>query len=98
MDTKEFYEGFQEKVNNTKNHLLEFLLRCSSENQLVAGYGAAAKGNTFLNYAGIRSDLISFVVDKNPHKQNKFLPGSRIPIYDEAMIKKTKPQFVIIFP
>ena len=98
VDTLSFYEGFQSKINTVKNQMLEFLIKASSEKKIVVGYGAAAKGNTFLNYAGIRSDLISFVVDKNPHKQNKFLPGSRIPIYDEQKIKTIKPKYVVIFP
>ncbi len=98
IDTLAFYEGFQKKINRVKNRMLEFLIQANRENKTVIGYGAAAKGNTFINYSGIRSDLISFVVDKNPHKQNKFLPGSRIPIYDEARIKEKKPDYVVIFP
>lgn len=96
MDKSEFYKGFQKKINISKDRMLEFLI--SVKNKKVVGYGAAAKGNTFLNYAGIRSDLVSFVVDKNPHKQNKFLPGSRIPIHDESVIKEHKPDYIIIFP
>lgn len=98
IDSIKFYQGFQDKINTAKNRMLEFLIKANQDKSLVIGYGAAAKGNTFLNYAGIRSDLISFVVDKNPHKQNKFLPGSRIPIYNEQMIKDKKPNFVVIFP
>lgn len=98
MDQKKFYQGFQEKINISKDRMLDFLIESKRKNNKVVGYGAAAKGNTFLNYAGIRSDLISFVVDKNPHKQNKYLPGSRIPIYDETYIKQTRPEFVVIFP
>lgn len=98
IDSIAFYKGFQEKINFAKNRMLEFLIEANRNNSLVVGYGAAAKGNTFLNYAGIRSDLVSFVVDKNPSKQNKFLPGSRIPIYSEQMIKERKPHFVVIFP
>jgi len=98
IDSIKFYQGFQDKINTAKNRMLEFLIKANQDKSLVIGYGAAAKGNTFLNYAGIRSDLISFVVDKNPHKQNKFLPGSRIPIYSEQMIKDKKPNFVVIFP
>lgn len=96
VDTSEFYKGFQHRINESKDKMLEFLI--GIKNKKVVGYGAAAKGNTFLNYAGIRSDLVAFVVDKNPHKQNKFLPGSRIPIYDELQIKQNKPDYVIIFP
>lgn len=98
IDTISFYNGFQNKINNAKNRMLEFLIQANRNNSKVIGYGAAAKGNTFINYAGIRSDLVSFVVDKNPHKQNKFLPGSRIPIYNEQMIREKKPDFVVIFP
>ena len=64
----------------------------------VAAYGAAAKGNTLLNYCGIKKDMVSFVVDANPNKQNKFLPGSHIPVVDESMLKREKPDIVIIFP
>lgn len=98
IDQKRFYEGFQDKINICKNETLELLLKAKHNNDKVVGYGAAAKGNTFLNYAGIRSDLVPFVVDKNIHKQNKFLPGSRIPIYDETLINQIKPAYLIIFP
>lgn len=64
----------------------------------VAAYGAAAKGNTLLNYSGIRSDLINFVVDLNPYKQNKYLPGSHIPIVGEEYLRLKRPDFIIIFP
>jgi hypothetical protein len=64
----------------------------------VIGYGAAAKGNTLLNYAGVRPDLLSAVVDRNPSKQNKYLPGSRIPIVDESIIHQEKPDYVLILP
>lgn len=96
MDTDLFYQGFQHKINNSKDKMLQFLI--SVKDKKVIGYGAAAKGNTFLNYAGIRSDLIAFVVDKSPYKQNKFLPGSRIPIHNESFITRHKPDYVIIFP
>ena len=98
MDKADYYKGFQDKINVSKDRMLDFLLDAKKKNKKVSGYGAAAKGNTFLNYAGIRSDLVSFVVDKNPHKQNKFLPGSRISIHDESFIKEHKPDYVIIFP
>ena len=70
--------------------------RCKDKK--VVAYGAAAKGNTLLNYCGIKNDLIDFVVDANPHKQNKFLPASHIPVVSKDEIKKTKPEFVIILP
>ncbi|MFI5203024.1 MAG: methyltransferase domain-containing protein [Flavobacteriales bacterium] len=93
-----YYSNFQSKVQKVKNDLLSFLLNQVKNNKTVAGYGAAAKGNTLLNYSGIKNDLIQYVVDANPHKQGKFLPGSHIPIVNEAHLKTTKPDYVIIFP
>lgn len=98
MDGEAFYAGFQAKANKVKNDLLVFLIEAQRAGKSVAGYGAAAKGNTLLNYAGIRPDLISFVVDRNPAKQDKFLPGCRIPIVAEAQLKKSRPDYVIILP
>jgi len=98
VSTVECYAGFQERTNRVKDDLLRFLLKAKSEGKTVAAYGAAAKGNTLLNYAGIRSDLIAFVVDRNPAKQGKFMPGSRIPIVDEAYLKEVKPDYVCILP
>lgn len=94
----EYYAGFQEKVSRVKDDFLAFLLKAKQEGKVVVAYGAAAKGNTLLNYAGIRSDLISFVVDRSPGKQGKFLPGSRIPIVEEAYLKQEKPDYVCILP
>jgi len=71
-------------------------LEAKKQGKSVAGYGAAAKGNTLLNYAGIRPDLISFIVDRNPAKQGKFMPGSRIPIVDEKHLKADKPDYVVV--
>jgi len=79
-------------------NFLAFLLEAKYQGKTVVGYGAAAKANTLMNYAGIRPDLIPFVVDRNPAKQGKFMPGSRIPIVDESYIQKTKPDYVIVFP
>ncbi|MBL1147468.1 MAG: methyltransferase domain-containing protein [Pseudomonadota bacterium] len=98
MQTAAYYAGFQDKADKIKNDFLEFLLFAKREGKTVAGYGAAAKGNTLLNYAGIRPDLLPFVVDMNPAKQGKFLPGSRIPILPPAAIEERKPDFVIILP
>jgi hypothetical protein len=81
-----------------KNYLLQLLLDASRSQKSVAGYGAAAKGNTLLNFTGVGNDLISFVVDRNPAKQGKFLPGSRIPIFDEGKLSEDKPDFIVIFP
>lgn len=98
MQELEFYLNFQAQAVSAKNALLIYLLTCQQQGISVAAYGAAAKGNTFLNFAGIRSDLISFVVDKNPQKQGKFLPGSRIPIVDIDFLKQHQPQRIVIFP
>jgi SAM-dependent methyltransferase len=98
MDTLAYYKGFQQKINDVKDAFLSFLLQAKKEHKRVAAYGAAAKGNTLLNYCGIKTDLIDFVVDANPHKQNKFLPGSHIPVVHEDLLKERKPDFVVIFP
>lgn len=98
ISTSAFYGGFQEKANKVKNDFLEFLIEAKNAGKTVAGYGAAAKGNTLLNYAGVRSDLLPFVVDLNPAKQNKFLPGCRIPIVAEDYLKQSKPDYVVILP
>ncbi len=94
----QYYQNFQAKAFAVKIALLEFLTKAKKENKIVAGYGAAAKGNTLLNYCGIKSDLISFVADANPHKQGKYLPGSHIPVVSEVYLKDNKPDYVIIFP
>ena len=94
----EYYSGFTQKAFKAKIQLLEFLIEQKKQNKKVIAYGAAAKGNTLLNYCGVKNDLIDFVVDANPHKQNKFLPASHIPVVNESEIKKTKPEFVIILP
>ncbi|MEO8405991.1 MAG: class I SAM-dependent methyltransferase [Chitinophagaceae bacterium] len=92
------YLGFQERALNIKIDLIDFLLAQKRAGKKVAAYGAAAKGNTLLNYCGVKSDLIDFVVDLNPHKQDKFLPGSHIPVVNEAFLKEQKPDYIIIFP
>jgi hypothetical protein len=93
-----YYSGFQERALKIKMSLLDFLIAQKKAGKKVAAYGAAAKGNTLLNYCGIKSDLIAYAVDANPHKQNKFLPGSHIPVVNEAFLKKQKPDYVIILP
>ena len=98
INTINFYRNFQGKADKIKNEFLSFLHRICSEGKKIIGYGAAAKGNTLLNYAGVRPELISFVVDRNPSKQGKYLPGSRIPIVDESCIKEFRPDYVVIFP
>ena len=98
MNIAKYYQGFQANADKVKNDFLSFLLEAKRAGKTVAGYGAAAKGNTLLNYAGIRLDLLPYVVDLNPSKQNKFLPGSRIPIVVEAVIKQKKPDYIVILP
>ena len=98
MTTADYYAGFQAKTDKVKNDFLTFLLEARCQGETVAAYGAAAKGNTLLNYAGVRPDLISFVVDRNPAKQGKFMPGSRIPIVNENHLKDVRPDYVIILP
>ena len=95
---KEIYKGFQDKANKVKYDLLNFLLNAKKENKKVVAYGAAAKGNTLLNYSGVKNDLIEFVVDKSPHKQNKYLPASHIPIVSEEKISEIKPEYILILP
>lgn len=96
VKTTSFYAGFQAKADRVKNDFLSFLIEAKNSGKTVAAYGAAAKGNTLMNYAGIRPDLIQFVVDRNPAKQRKYMPGSRIPIVDEAYLRTTKPNYVVV--
>jgi SAM-dependent methyltransferase len=93
-----YYLEFQSKALKVKLDITDFLIHQKRNNKNVAAYGAAAKGNTLLNYCGIKNDLIDFVVDANPHKQNKFLPGSHIPVVNEDYLKEKRPDFIIIFP
>jgi SAM-dependent methyltransferase len=98
LTTPAFYDGFQVKVDQVKIDFLKFLVEKKTERKKVVAYGAAAKGNTLLNYCGVRHDLINFVVDASPHKQGKFLPGSHIPVVNEARIRDEKPDYIIILP
>jgi SAM-dependent methyltransferase len=98
MRRRSFYEGFERDAELAKAKLLDVLVQAKLEGKTVAAYGAAAKGNTFLNYAGVKADLINFVVDRNPAKQGKWMPGSRIPIVDEMHLKREKPAIVVILP
>ena len=99
VDTLAYYQGFQEKTEKIKDDLISFLIRAKKEKKVVVAYGAAAKGNTLLNFCGIKGrDLISYAMDASPHKQNKFLPGSRIPVLNPEKILETKPNYVIILP
>lgn len=96
--TISFYKNFSNNVKKIKNDFLEFLDKAKNNNAKIVCYGAPAKGNTFLNYCKINSKMIDFTVDKNPHKQGKFLPGTHIPIKDPSEIINTKPDYVIILP
>ena len=99
VTTSEYYRNFQSRVDEIKNGMLAFLLEKRKAGLKVIGYGAAAKGNTLLNYAGIKGDdLIKFVVDAAPSKVGKYLPGSHIPVFDESKIREYKPDFIIILP
>ncbi len=96
--TPQYYRHFDRAVVEVKMQLLEFLIRARREGRRVAGYGAPAKGNTLLNYCGIHTEFVEFTVDRNPHKQGCFLPGSRIPIYPPEHILETRPDYVLILP
>lgn len=93
-----FYNSFEEKVKSTKQNILEFLIRAKRENKCIVGYGAAAKGNTLLNYCGVRTDFIDYVVDRSPHKQGTYLPGTHIPVHSPDKIDVTKPDYLLILP
>ena len=92
------YETFNDKVRKLKRSILSFLIQQKDEDKFLAAYGAPAKGNTLLNYCGIGTDFISFTVDRNPHKQGFYLPGSRIPIYKPKKVFDLKPDYLIILP
>lgn len=92
------YRAFGEKVVATKNKLLRFLIDAREAGKTVAGYGAPGKGNTFLNYAGIKPDLLAYTVDRNPYKHGRYCPGSRIPIFPVEHIDETKPDYILILP
>lgn len=98
INTLVFYESFQARANEVKNRLLEFLLQARRESKEVLAYGAAAKGNTLLNYAGVRPDLLSAVFDAAPSKQNRFMPGSHIPILPPEDLVSRQPDYVLILP
>lgn len=93
-----FYKDFQKQADSIKMKFLFFLLNQKAKGKTVAAYGAAAKGNTMLNFCGIKNDLLEYIVDKNPIKQGKFSPGSRIPIVNEQVLLETKPDFIVILP
>jgi hypothetical protein len=94
----ETYHAFQEQVKETKRKLLQFLIEARRQQKSVVGYGAPGKGNTLLNYCGIRSDFIDYTVDRNTYKHGKFLPGTHIPIFPPDRIRQTRPDYVLILP
>lgn len=96
--TLERYTNFDEQVRETKRKLLDFLINAKREGKTIVGYGAPGKGNTLLNYCGIRTDFLDYTVDRNPYKHGKFLPGTHIPIYPPTKIQETKPDYVLILP
>lgn len=98
FDQLEHYLVFSDKVKATKRQLLSFLISAKQKGKSIVGYGAPAKGNTLLNYCGIRSDFIDYTVDRSPHKQGCFLPGTHIPIYHPDKVKETKPDYLLILP
>lgn len=98
IKSEAYYAQLQYQATHIKHDLVSFLINAQKAGKKVIGYGAAAKGNTLLNFAGIRSDLLSAVVDLNPAKQSKYLPGSRIPILNDSVIRQQKPDYVLILP
>ena len=93
-----YYRGFDQRVRETKRELLTFLIQAKRAGKSIAGYGAPGKGNTLLNYCGIRTDFIDYTVDRNPYKHGKFLPGTHIPIHPLDRIRATRPDYILILP
>jgi len=98
LTTIETYSAFAEQVRETKRALLELLITAKREGKQIVGYGAPAKGNTLLNYCGIRQDFLDYTVDRSPHKQGRFLPGTHIPVYAPEKVDETKPDYILILP
>ena len=98
LDSLEGYRGFQTRVRETKNRLLRFLIDAREAGKTVVGYGAPGKGNTLLNYCGIRTDYLDYTVDRSPHKQGRYTPGTHIPILPPERIRETHPDYVLILP
>ena len=98
LDRVDVYARFTEQVKETKRALLDFLIRANREGKTVVGYGAPGKGNTLLNYCGIREDFLAYTVDRNPLKQGRYTPGTRIPILAPEKIRETKPDYILILP
>ncbi len=98
MTKMEYYLSFGEIVKETKRKILEFLIKAKAEGKSIAGYGAPAKGNTLLNYCGVRTDFIDYTLDRSPHKQGQYLPGTHIPIYHPDKVREDKPDYLVILP
>ncbi len=98
LDRLETYTSFTEQVHETKRRLLEFLIGARRKGKRIAGYGAPGKGNTLLNYCGIRTDFLEYTVDRNPYKHGRFLPGTHVPIFPPERIRETRPDYVLILP
>jgi hypothetical protein len=98
LKSLDYYFSFSKKVQETKRKLLEFLIKIKQEGKSVCGYGAPGKGNTLLNYCGIRTDFLDYTVDRNPYKHGKFTPGTHIPIFPPDKIRETKPDYLFILP
>lgn len=98
LDNIKTYAQFASKIVKLKHNLLDFMLNANKQGKVIVGYGAPAKGNTLLNYCGIFSDFLPFTVDKNPHKQNHYLPGTRIPVLHPDVIKEKKPDYLLLLP
>ena len=98
IETLAYYRQFAERVRETKRKLLEYLIAAKRAGLSIVGYGAPAKGNTLLNYCGVRADFLDYTVDLSPHKQGRYLPGTRIPIHPPEKIRQTQPDRVLILP
>jgi hypothetical protein len=98
LTTLETYSASSEKVKETKRNLLSFFIETKQQRKTIAAYGAAGKGDTLLNYCGIRTDFLDYAVDRNPYKRGKFTSGTHIPIFHPDKIKETKPDYVFILP
>ena len=98
LNNPDYYLSFADRVKKTKRNILDFLIKAKREKKTIVGYGAPAKGNTLLNYCGVGTDFIDYTVDRNPHKQGHYLPGSHIPVYFPDKIKETKPDYLLILP